>query len=712
MDLKSSSFPESASHLARRNGQRQRLRVLKEYRVIQHRHHKNLYGAQHAWVEMNLAGDTLNYQPKESGPWRSLNDSLIRMQPLICMVVNVKSLFDFRLTGIPDEKGLVAAESPGLESSWPLQHYSTYAPIRSIAGPDTVVKTCGTKNRLTGHLDNPHYSSLASGESPMALFLPTAPANGCAAFSQSMAKESGQYRKMGMPLLPRSDNRMLSSPGYEQQPNSTTIKMAKWEDTHEHMDPLTLDAIVQIQLEDSQAVAKLAKGKQREGEMTDAQIALEMYAEDLNACRNTLDDRKMARSMAIAVNRDGQIIREAYQQEAQHAKDHQVDADISQNNPGTLVTTTANDTDMDADDPWLEDEMLAKASAIYNGTQDLADSLSVPGHDRDFANDPQIESSTQGASRRANIKPKTGHCVICGEEKDFYDVARVPCNHEYCRGCLAELFRLSMTDETLFPPRCDDQEIPLNRVKFFLPTDLAHDFEAKYVELSTKNRIYCHDPHCSTFIPPAESDMAVDWVTCPQCNKTTCTTCKAISHTGDCPDDTTMQQLLETAEAEQWQRCYQCHRFVELQTGCNHMTCPCGAQFCYICGVPWKQCGCPQWDEQNLIARATAIANRAPNPHRRLFQPERTARQQPLEEEWVLAQPEQTAAEVAAQRQRRILDLMADLQENHVCTHDRWRWIGGEHQCEECLNYLPQYIFECRQCHLQACNRCRRNRLT
>lgn len=67
----------------------------------------------------------------------------------------------------------------------------------------------------------------------------------------------------------------------------------------------------------------------------------------------------------------------------------------------------------------------------------------------------------------------------------------------------------------------------------------------------------------------------------------------------------------------------------------------------------------------------------------------------------------------AARRVRdlRIAEAVAHLRENHECEHDEWRGVRGAHHCKECFHMLPQYIFECRQCRLQACNRCRRNRL-
>lgn len=58
-----------------------------------------------------------------------------------------------------------------------------------------------------------------------------------------------------------------------------------------------------------------------------------------------------------------------------------------------------------------------------------------------------------------------------------------------------------------------------------------------------------------------------------------------------------------------------------------------------------------------------------------------------------------------------VAETAALLRTNHECTHEKWRFVRGRHQCEECYHVLPDYIFECRQCRVQACNRCRRNRM-
>lgn len=44
-------------------------------------------------------------------------------------------------------------------------------------------------------------------------------------------------------------------------------------------------------------------------------------------------------------------------------------------------------------------------------------------------------------------------------------------------------------------------------------------------------------------------------------------------------------------------------------------------------------------------------------------------------------------------------------------THAAWTRAQGRHECHECHEELPTYIFECRECGWKVCNRCRLNAL-
>ncbi|EGP92513.1 uncharacterized protein MYCGRDRAFT_32094 [Zymoseptoria tritici IPO323] len=444
------------------------------------------------------------------------------------------------------------------------------------------------------------------------------------------------------------------------------------------LDALTIAAIVQGRLDDSNEIASGSKGKQREGTLTDAQLALQLHEEDLNACNTLLQDRMMAQSMCLAVLQDGALIDEALREEDQAARDHALAATMNGGRTVRLAIEAAPSTSS-----WNDPELLAKAAAIYNVERPAQKAIAATAF-KDDDDTTVAESSTWAASRAAFDEPAPSECAGCGDEKEFFELARVPCNHDYCRLCLEYLFELSMKEETAFPPRCCvTQEIPLSAVRIFLSHDLAQEFDARYEELSTKVRTYCHEQSCSAFIPPA--DINEETGTCPQCKRTTCTICKDAYHLGDCPKDESLQLLLQAADTAQWQRCFQCGRMVDLTIGCNHMTCHCGGQFCYVCGAPWKTCECPQWEEERLIVRANEIAARHPN--RRLYQPGQAA------------QPANAPAAIAA--------IAEHLLANHECDHDHWRELLGPHTCEQCSADMPNFIFECRQCHITRCLRCR-----
>lgn len=92
---------------------------------------------------------------------------------------------------------------------------------------------------------------------------------------------------------------------------------------------------------------------------------------------------------------------------------------------------------------------------------------------------------------------------------------------------------------------------------------------------------------------------------CPHCSTAICIICRGRGHaTGqDCPQDYGLDATLEFAEQEGWRRCHSCHTMVELTFGCRHITCKCGAQFCYTCGAAWRTCECTELDEANRKRR-------------------------------------------------------------------------------------------------------------
>lgn len=309
-------------------------------------------------------------------------------------------------------------------------------------------------------------------------------------------------------------------------------------------DQATLDLIIQLQLQDTQT---LIKGKHREGEQSDAELAVELYRLELESFASFQYDHTMSRSIAHAVLADGELINEHVfeEEQAMHDREFAVHGEY----PERISRTTTPETVMD-------EEMVRKLTALY-----VSNAVPSNGEPSSSQAAPTAASATTSEERQ---------CVSCMTNVPFFETVQCPCSHEYCRGCIADLFKAAMHDESLFPPRCCRQTIPLGLNRIFLPAKLVEQYRTKELEYATKDRTYCHLPNCSTFIPPVsiKGDIAI----CPKCQSETCSICKSQSHKDNCPQDTATLDLLRIATENDWQRCYSCHRLVDLITGCNHIS--------------------------------------------------------------------------------------------------------------------------------------------
>jgi hypothetical protein len=164
-------------------------------------------------------------------------------------------------------------------------------------------------------------------------------------------------------------------------------------------------------------------------------------------------------------------------------------------------------------------------------------------------------------------------CSACLEHYYAAVVIKLPCEQRFCAGCAKELFLRSIKDETLYPPRCCRQDIPLGVVRKHMSSGEIEAFEAASVEYTTTNKTYCSNSACNKFIPPGTHTTSPNTATCKICSTMTCTICKgSYHHRRECPKDPSIEQTKELARELGWQQCPQCHSFVELRSGCYHMT--------------------------------------------------------------------------------------------------------------------------------------------
>lgn len=68
-----------------------------------------------------------------------------------------------------------------------------------------------------------------------------------------------------------------------------------------------------------------------------------------------------------------------------------------------------------------------------------------------------------------------------------------------------------------------------------------------------------------------------------------------------CPEDKDLELTIRVGKAKGWKECSGCGNMVERLLGCRHMTCRCGAEWCYACGARWKTCSCENAVEEELV---------------------------------------------------------------------------------------------------------------
>lgn len=201
--------------------------------------------------------------------------------------------------------------------------------------------------------------------------------------------------------------------------------------------------------------------------------------------------------------------------------------------------------------------------------------------------DPQGVLNTATNNTSANLAPpspaqrtdyntRTIKCAWCLDpilSHDFFiSQCHNPGAHFICYPCIRQVFNLAADDGSMSAPRCCGTLLDINRrwLRVILGTELV----AKYTEA----RKGCEDENhtrcsaCSAVIP--YSSITIDkFAKCTLCNTASCTWCKKPAHEGqECLLSQDERATTALAQAQGWQRCFRCGRWIDRKQGCSHIT--------------------------------------------------------------------------------------------------------------------------------------------
>jgi len=208
-----------------------------------------------------------------------------------------------------------------------------------------------------------------------------------------------------------------------------------------------------------------------------------------------------------------------------------------------------------------------------SGSND-SDSESEDGNDNGINSTIGVGSNNDKSESRSDAEGHStqavARCCACGDMAPMEDTKILDGEpeHTFCRGCLIEFVKTSISDSTLFPPRCCNIPVAVESCGSLLPEDLIDKFIQKREELSTPNPTYCVS--CGQFITLA--NIRSEAASCASCGEVTCASCKEAAHDGLCQEDPNVRLLMDLANRSQWQRCQKCNTMVERDTGCFHIT--------------------------------------------------------------------------------------------------------------------------------------------
>jgi hypothetical protein len=199
-------------------------------------------------------------------------------------------------------------------------------------------------------------------------------------------------------------------------------------------------------------------------------------------------------------------------------------------------------------------------------------------------------------------------CRICMDDFDAHNkVALDGCGHAFCRGCLRQAIVTADREKQAAAIRCPqhregchyvmgerDIRAVLDEKDPLFATLMASYLDASLAKgaVAIPNMRHCPTPNCKYiyWVDPAAERLPF---VCPDCNHDYCPFCLQAFHdpAQRCAAPTLASGSDHEAEFSAWLRentreCPQCHTHIQKNNGCNHMTCRCGHQFCWLCSQP------------------------------------------------------------------------------------------------------------------------------
>mmetsp|Transcript_7437 Transcript_7437/g.11109 ORF Transcript_7437/g.11109 Transcript_7437/m.11109 type:complete len:496 (-) Transcript_7437:2436-3923(-) len=217
--------------------------------------------------------------------------------------------------------------------------------------------------------------------------------------------------------------------------------------------------------------------------------------------------------------------------------------------------------------------------------------------------------------------------VFCQSTKDMHGLCK-PCFRQFCIQCCTDK-SLGSSQVECADPKCSAQISRQDVLACVAPIDvLIMDERDRDKALTTalgtdSTQIQCPCGALALISQEEQEACTVGYVNCPRwprCKKKLCVKCGAEHHAPESCRKKTAKNSNAEKKTAAWLRemtklCPNCRQPVEKAQGCNHVTCRCGAQWCYLCTGPFPNCHCGHFEEESKKEAARLQQEEAANAH-------------------------------------------------------------------------------------------------
>lgn len=209
-----------------------------------------------------------------------------------------------------------------------------------------------------------------------------------------------------------------------------------------------------------------------------------------------------------------------------------------------------------------------------------------------------LEHSKKDVAKKCVPSEFYGSYVCCICYSDDQDGFALKCLHYACRQCWSQYagHRLKSALVPIICPQSGCNGILTDeQALIFLPVAGCDRYRMLLSNKEFMKPSWIHCTHCSRMVHYT-GNFKQNVVIC-DCGEILCIHCKESQHIPlTCDEAGVYLTAIKTNETkgvyqEQYtvrvKRCPECNNFCERSDGCSHMTCMCGAEFCYVCGKKW-----------------------------------------------------------------------------------------------------------------------------